>query len=119
MQDYRKLSVWEKAHRLVVDLNKVTKNYPKEELFVLTSQIRRAAISIPSNIAEGCGRKSKTEFLRFLDIAFGSANELEYQIFLSFELEYISNESFENLNHRMDVIKKMLSGLMQKISKSI
>ena len=80
MSDYRKLVVWEKAHKLVLEVYRVTMTFPKEELFGLTSQIRRASASIPANIAEGSGRGSDAEMARFLHIALGSASELEYHL---------------------------------------
>lgn len=80
MKDFRKLQIWEKSHVLVLSVYKQTKSFPKEELFGLTSQIRRAAASIPANIAEGCGRGSDAELARFAQISMGSASELEYHI---------------------------------------
>jgi len=79
VKDFRKLAVWEKAHRLTLDMYKATASFPKDELYGLTSQVRRASISIPANIAEGCGRNGDVELARFLQIAMGSASELEYQ----------------------------------------
>jgi four helix bundle protein len=80
MQDFKKLSVWQKAHILTLEVYKTTSGFPKEETYGLTSQIRRACSSIPSNIAEGCGRKGNVELSRFLQIAVSSASELQYQI---------------------------------------
>lgn len=86
MKNFRTLSVWEKTHQLTLFIYKTTSHFPKEEFYGLVSQMRRAASSIPSNIAEGCGRNSQAQFTRFLNIAFGSASELEYQILLSKDL---------------------------------
>ena len=86
MQDFKKLTVWQKAHLLTVAAYKATEAFPKDELYGLTSQIRRACISIPANIAEGCGREGKVEFNRFLQIALGSATELEYHLLLAYDL---------------------------------
>lgn len=86
MKDFRTLKVWSKAHELTLLVYKQTKTFPKEELFGLTSQIRRACSSIPANIAEGCGKGSDADFSRFLQIAFGSANELEYHFILARDL---------------------------------
>lgn len=83
MQDYKKLNVWQKAHLLAVDIYQATNSFPRNELFGITSQIRRASVSIPANIAEGCGRGSNAELSRFLEFSLGSANELEYQLLLS------------------------------------
>ena len=86
MQDFRKLKVWEKSHALALAIYRTTAGFPNSEMYGLTSQIRRCSISIPSNIAEGCGRSTNGDLLRFLDIAMGSAKELEYQLLLSYEL---------------------------------
>jgi four helix bundle protein len=94
---YQDLLVWQKAMDLASDCYKITKKFPKEELFGITSQIRRSAVSIPSNIAEGQGRNSKNEFVHFLGIAQGSLRELETQIILSQRVEYISYEEKEKV----------------------
>ena len=99
MKDFRELKVWEKAHSLTLNVYKITKVFPKEELYGLTSQIRRSSSSIATNIAEGCGRNSAADFARFLQIAIGSASELEYQIQLVYDLEIISNEDFSKLSN--------------------
>jgi four helix bundle protein len=115
MQDYRKLSVWEKAHSLAVSVYKVTRAFPKEEMFALTSQIRRACVSIPANIAEGCGRGGNVELGRFLQIASGSAHELEYHFLLATELGYLTSEEYDKINKQINEIKRMLSALIKKI----
>jgi four helix bundle protein len=115
MQDYRKLSVWEKAHLLTISVYKITRVFPKEELFALTSQIRRAAASIPANIAEGCGRGGGIELGRFLQIASGSAHELEYHFLLARDLGYLKTEEYDSLNTQVSEIKRMLSALVKKI----
>jgi four helix bundle protein len=89
MKDFRKLKVWEKAHQLVLKIYRITENLPREESYGLTSQIRRACVSIPTNIAEGCVRSSDADFSRFLYIALGSTSELEYLIMLSMDLKFI------------------------------
>lgn len=116
MKDFRKLNVWGKAHSLVLEVYPATRNFPKEELYVLTSQIRRAVLSVPTNIAEGCGRGSDADFNRFLQIAFGSATETEYLLLVSKDLEYIDANHYEHLNNHVKEIKKMLTSLMQTIS---
>lgn len=83
MRDFRQLNVWEEAHKLTLEIYKLTKNFPKEELFGLTSQMRRATVSISSNIAEGCGRGSNKEYANFIQIALGSAYEIDYQLLLA------------------------------------
>lgn len=114
MRNFRKLSVWEKSHSLVLSIYKHTSWFPKEEVYGLTSQMRRSASSIPSNIAEGCGRNTQPQFARFLNIAFGSASELEYQIILSKDLEFIRDEVFNELLQNVTEIKRMLSSLLKK-----
>lgn len=115
MRDYKKYLVWQKGHELTLAIYKHTKKYPKEELFNLVSQMKRSSSSIPTNIAEGCGRKSEKDFSRFLYFAFGSANELEYQLLLSIELHFIPNEIGANLLIQVEEIKKMLNSLIQKL----
>ena len=92
MKDFRKLIVWEKAHQLTLKIYKVTEQFPREELYGLTSQIRRASVSIPTNIAEGCVRSSNADFSRFLYIALGSTSELEYLILLAMDVKFIKND---------------------------
>ncbi|ESU24258.1 hypothetical protein FEDK69T_06990 [Flavobacterium enshiense DK69] len=116
MKDYKKFLVWQKSHQLTLDVYKITSTFPKEELFGLTSQIKRAASSIPMNIAEGCGRNTEKDFCRFLYISFGSANELEYQIILSIDLKFIEAEKGQQLLLQIEEIKKMLNGLINKLN---
>jgi len=92
MREFSKLKVWEKAHKFVLEIYQVTKNFPKEEIFGITNQIRRASVSIPNNISEGCGRKSKKELSNFLNIAMGSASEVEYLLLLSHDLHYLKDK---------------------------
>ena len=116
MKDYRQLKVWGKAHILTKDLYNITSKFPRDELFGMTSQLRRAGASIPTNIAEGCGRGSDPDFRRFLQIAFGSANEVEYLVFLSYELNYIQKNQYIELNNKIIEVKKMLAGMIKTIS---
>ena len=116
MRDYKKYIVWQKSHEIVLDIYKVTRDFPKDELFELTSQMKRASSSIPTNIAEGCGRSSDKDFCRFLYISFGSANELEYQILLSIDLNFIDSEKGQKLLAQIEEIKKMLNGLITKLN---
>lgn len=115
MQDFRKLRVWKDAHSLTLDLYKATRSFPKEELYGLTSQIRKAAASVPANIAEGCGRASNRDFARFLRIARGSANEVDYLLELSKDLEYLDPAIFAKFSKRIEDIKRMLYGLISKV----
>ncbi len=106
MKDFRNLDVWEKSHSLTLNIYKSTQAFPKEEMFGLTNQMRRASVSIPSNIAEGCGRGSDAELSRFSQIAMGSASELEYQILLSKDLEYIKEDVYKELSDKIVEEKK-------------
>ncbi len=115
MQSFRNLKVWEKSHRLTLDVYTSTKAFPRDEMFGLTSQMRRAAASIGMNIAEGCCRKGDAEMNRFLQIAMGSASELEYQFLLAHDLGYLHNPEYERLGAQVVEVKKMLSSLMQKV----
>jgi four helix bundle protein len=115
MKDFRSLKVWEKAHLLTLKSYKVTEKFPREELYGLTSQIRRACVSIPTNIAEGCVRSSDADFSRFLYIALGSTSELEYLMLLSMDLKIIKNELHVELNNEVNEIKKMLISMIQKL----
>lgn len=112
MRDYKKYTVWQKSHELVLEIYKVTGNFPKEELYGLTSQMRRSASSIPTNVVEGCGRNTDKDFCRFLYIAFGSANELEYQLILSKDLIFLESEKATFLISKVEEIKKMLNKLI-------
>lgn len=94
MQNYKDLKVWEKAHHFTLQVYEVTKSFPKEETYSLTRQIRRAAAAIPANIAEGTGKNSKSEFAHFLNISLGSANEAEYFLILSKDLNYLNENTF-------------------------
>ena len=116
MVDYRKYNVWQKAHQLVLDVYVVTATFPKTEQFNLISQINRAAVSVPTNIVEGCGRETQKELIRFLYISSGSAHELEYLILLSTDLNFIEKDKSEKLLSDLTEIKKMLASLIKKKS---
>jgi four helix bundle protein len=118
MQNYKELRVWGKAHELTLEVYKVTKDFPKDELYSLTNQIRRASSSIPANIAEGCGKNTSNDFAKYLNISLGSANETEYFILLSKDLNYLSNETYETLNKLVNEVKAMLILLIQKVRTS-
>ncbi len=98
MRDFRKQKVWAKSHRLTLKVYKIIATFPREELYGLTSQIRRACASIPTNIAERCGRETDLDFARFLQIAMGSATEVEYLFMLSNSLDFIENNLYNELN---------------------
>jgi four helix bundle protein len=108
MHIYKQLRVWVDAHQLTLEVYKATKTFPKDELYGLTSQIRRASVSIPSNLAEGASRSSRKDFSRFVEIAHGSANELEYQLFLSRDLGYISELDHDPLQQKTTQLLKSL-----------
>lgn len=120
MRDYRRLKVWEKADELCMICYSMTRppmsQFPKEETFGLISQIRRAAVSIPTNIAEGTGRRTDREFARFLDISAGSINELEYLLSLSGRLGYI--KEIDSTLEILSDVRKMISGLYDKLETS-
>jgi len=115
MQDFKKLTVWQKAHNLTLAVYKITAGFPKDELYGLISQIRRACSSIPANIVEGCGREGNVEFGRFLQIAMGSAYELEYHLILARDLNYLNAKDHENLNSQLSEIRKMLIAFKAKL----
>ena len=117
MQTYRDLIVWQKAMSLVLNLYTETKSWPKEEVYGLTSQIRRSAVSIPSNIAEGYGRNSTGDYISFLQIASGSLYEFQTQLEISFQLAYLKEEKYVEINSLSIEIEKMLSSLISKIKK--
>ena len=116
MNTYRDLIVWQKAMSFVTEIYKETADFPKEEIYGLTTQIRRNAVSIPSNIAEGYGRKSTGDYLRFLQISMGSVFENQTQLEISFNLNFLEKKSFEKLYESSREIERMLSSLCAKIN---
>jgi four helix bundle protein len=115
MKDFRQLQVWEKGHRLALEIYRVTKKFPREELYGLISQMRRSATSIPTNIAEGCGRRTDPDFARFLQFAMGSASELEYQLLLARDLGFLTAERYQPLSQDVEEVKRMLTGLLKRL----
>lgn len=115
MRDYKKYTVWELGHEITLETYKLTKNFPNDENFGLTSQMRRASSSIPANIAEGCGRESDAEFKRFLIIAQSSASELEYFIILTKDLDYIMNKELLSIHDKVNKVRRSLNSLINKI----
>ena len=108
MKDFRELQVWQRAHSLTLRLYELSRTFPSDERFGLTSQVRRASASIAMNIAEGCGRGSEAELARFVEIAIGSASEVEYQLILARDLGYISAEAFGLCSQEVSEIKRMM-----------
>ena len=115
MQDFTKLKVWQKAHRFTINLYKISSIFPSEEKFGLTNQIRRASVSIESNLAEGAGRNSNKDFSRFLDIAQGSAFEVKCQILIARDLGYLDNSKSELLMDKINEVSRMITSLNQKL----
>lgn len=115
MKDFRELKVWQRSHQLALGVYKATRGFPKEELFGLTSQMRRASSSIPANIAEGCGRDGDPELKRFITIALGSACELDYHILLATELGYLKPDTSRTLANETLELRRMLGRLVQKL----
>ncbi|HPO55898.1 MAG TPA: four helix bundle protein [Ignavibacteriaceae bacterium] len=115
MSTHKDLIVWKKSIEFVTEVYKITGTFPSEEKFGLVSQLRRAAVSIPSNIAEGAARNHDKEFIQFLSISLGSASEIETQLIMSLNLNFISEDVFNELNLQNMEIKKMLSGLIKSI----
>lgn len=115
MRDFRKLKVWTKAHQLVLALYRATTGFPRSEMFGLTSQIRRGAVSIAANIAEGCGRDSEADFGHFLHIAMGSASELEYHLLLAHDLNLMVDPVHKELEGELIAVKRMLGALIQRM----
>ncbi|UHD17000.1 four helix bundle protein [Thiocapsa bogorovii] len=116
MQDFRDLLVWVKAHDATLAVYRYTQTFPSDERFGLTFQIRRAAVSVASNIAEGSGRRSDADFARFLSIAFGSASEVEYQALLARDLGYMSDSEHQEIRDRLSEVKRMLSSLIKRLT---
>ena len=117
MKDFRKLKVWEKAHALTVDVYRASGRFPKNEMFGLTAQIRRASVSIASNLAEGCGRRTDGELGRFATFAMGSASEVEYQLLLARDLGYLDVSEAAGLSERVVEVKRMIGGLMSRLAR--
>jgi len=115
MRSFKDLKVWQKGHELTLSIYRATKSFPRDEMYGLTSQLRRAAASIPANIAEGCVRGSGPDFRRFLQVALGSASEVEYHVLLSHELGYLDRNQYESLSGNATELKRMLTSFIQKV----
>ena len=116
MKDFRDLLVWQKAHQLGLAVYRLTANFPRHELYGLTTQLRRSASSIPANLAEGCGRNGDAELARFCSIAMGSASELEYHLLLARDLNLLNAADYTALANQTTEVKRMLTGLQQKLT---
>ena len=117
LKSYRELKVWRKSYNLCVKIYRITRRFPLEERYILTSQIRKSALSIPSNIAEGYGRKTKADYVRILYIAYGSVCELDTQILLAGDLNYIQTNRRNNLNQDISEVEIMLKALIRSLEK--
>ena len=115
MQNYKDLKVWVKSHEITLKIYSITRCFPKEEIYSLTSQIRRCSSSIPANLAEGCGKNSNNDFGIFLNIALGSANETEYFLLLAKDLGYLTIDDHRLLERSINEVKAMLISLIQKV----
>jgi four helix bundle protein len=118
MGDYRSLKVWQKAHRLTLQVYEITGSFPICERYGLISQMRRAASSVPMNIAEGAGRNRPAELAHFCRISLGSANEIDYQLLLARDLGYLEADAYAQLIVQVDEVRRMLSGLVSKLNQS-
>ena len=115
MQNFKKLIVWQKGHAMTLEVYKLTAKFPKDEIYGLTSQIRRASASVGLNISEGCGRATDPDFRKFLVYSMGSASEVEYCLILASDLKYISEMEFNNLLSQVTEVKKMLATFIKKL----
>jgi four helix bundle protein len=115
MKDFRDLHVWDRAHRLTLDIYTLSGKFPREELYGLTSQIRRCCVSIGANIAEGCGKSGNNELQRFLQIASGSASELDYELMLAKDLRYMTETDYARIADELSQVRKMLTSLLRKV----
>ncbi len=116
MKDFRSLKVWERAHQFTLETYRTTARFPREELYGLTSQMRRCSVSIGANIAEGCGKRGNNEFHRFLQIASGSASELDYHLLLAKDLGFLPAEDYQRLTKDLSEMRRMLTSLLQKVN---
>src|SRR5262245_24858590 len=115
MKDFRDLKVWSKAHQAALACYEITRSFPREEVFGLVSQIRRSGSSVAANIAEGCGRRGNAELHRVLQIAMGSASELEYHLLLAKDLNYLKPQAHQKVHNQVEEVKRMLASLIRKV----
>lgn len=116
MRDFKSLTVWQKAHSLTLKVYRMSGAFPREERFGLTAQLRKSTASVPTNIAEGCGRYGDREFARFVSIAAGSACETEYHLLLAYDLGYLADETYRAADAQINEVKKMLRGLHGRLT---
>jgi len=119
MRNYRDLQVWSKAHHLTLELYRISRQFPREETYGITSQLRRAAVSIGANLAEGCGRRTSSELARFVRIAMGSASELDYHLLLSRDLGFMAADEFTRASSAMIEVRKMLTSFLNSVEEQI
>ena len=115
MKDFKELKVWARAHELTIAIYAATRSFPRDEIYGLTSQVRRSSASIAANIAEGCGRRCDGEFVRFLQIARGSASETEYHLLLARDLNFLPGRDYERIEKHVVEVQRMLTALVQKV----
>jgi len=116
---WKELNAWKKAHELVLEIYKVTANFPKSEIFGITSQLRRSAFSVPANIVEGNSRNTTKDYIRFLYQARGSVEEVRYFLFLSNDIEYLDNKDFQRLEEEYSSVSKLINGLIKSMNKNV
>ena len=116
MKDFKELRVWQKAHALTLEIYQATRSFPRDEIYGLISQIRHAAVSVGANIAEGCGRRSDGELTRFLQIARGSASELEYHLLLARDLKLLANDAYQSFEKQLIEVQRMLTSLVAAVA---
>jgi four helix bundle protein len=119
MKDFKERKVWQKAHSLTVAIYSASRSLPREEIYGLTGQLRRAAVSVGANIAEGCGRRSDGELVRFLQIARGSAAEVEYHLLLARDLRFLSDPEHKELERKLIEVQRMLTSLVTAVQESV
>ncbi|HEX9254880.1 MAG TPA: four helix bundle protein [Candidatus Angelobacter sp.] len=119
MRNYRDLQVWKKAHELTLELYRISRQFPREETYGITGQLRRAAVSIGANLAEGCGRRSSAELARFVRIALGSASELDYHLLLSRDLGFMAADEFVSASVALIEVRKMLTSFLNSVEEQI
>jgi four helix bundle protein len=119
MRNYRGLQVWKKAHDLTLELYRVSQRFPREEIYGITGQMRRAAVSIGANLAEGCGRGTSSELARFVRIAMGSASELDYHLLLSRDLDFMTADEFTRASAALIEVRKMLTSFLNSVEEQI